>query len=62
VSIINKFIWAVKHNKNLKISPLVMESMIELKEIRSYKDGEVIAEQGSLIKHFLISLEGGINN
>jgi|JI9StandDraft_1071089.scaffolds.fasta_scaffold434710_2 CRP-like cAMP-binding protein len=54
--------WALKHDKNLKVSPLIMESMIELKEIRMYQDKEVIMERGEPIKHFIISLEGGINN
>lgn len=38
-----------------------MESMIELKEVRQFKDREIIAEKGEGIRHFLISLEGGIN-
>ena len=35
--------------------------MIELKVIRKYQDGEVIVRRGEMIRHFLISLEGGIN-
>ena len=42
VEIINKFIWAVRQDKNLKVSPLVMESMIELKEVRLFSDGDII--------------------
>ena len=36
--------------------------MIEMKEIRVYNDGQVIAEKGTPIKYFMISLEGGIND
>jgi hypothetical protein len=52
----NKLMWALKHERDFNVSPLVMEAMIDAKEIHLFKDGDTIVEKGQPITSFIISL------
>jgi hypothetical protein len=61
IEITNKVIWSLKREPNLNISPIIIDAMINSKEVRHFNDGEAVAKKGDHIDHFIISLQGGIN-
>lgn len=56
LEIINKLIWAFKHNKQLRVSQIVLENMIQNRELHYYTNNEIIAEKGDPITHLFVSL------
>ena len=52
----NKVVWSLKRWPNLNISPIIVDAMINSKEVRHFNDGEVVAKKGDHIDHFIISL------
>jgi hypothetical protein len=62
IEVTNKVIWALRREQSLKVSPIIIDAMIDSKEVIFVGDGQVIANKGDLIEYFIISLEGGINN
>ena len=49
------------HEEQLTLAPIVVDSIIESKELTYFSDGAVIALKGSNITDLLVSLDGGIN-
>ena len=57
----NKLLWALRENEHFNFPPLLIEAILQGKELHYYRDGEVIAHKGDKITSLLVSLEGGIN-
>jgi hypothetical protein len=54
IEVTNKVIWALRREQSLKVSPIIIDAMIDSKEVIFVGDGQVIANKGDLIEYFII--------